>query len=190
MLKRTYGDFYRIPEGGNNPLGALGCKDIIQLFPDHDYLLCACGTGTTYSGLMLGKQNRQVLVGVNVLKGRNQLLNLVNESLFHQLHFAGVEVVGNEALEREILENSFITDQYAFSGYAGYDQVLIDFKTKFESQYQVPLDYVYTTKLFYACFDLINRNKFKKGSSLLVIHSGGLQGNAGFEERYFNKLMR
>jgi 1-aminocyclopropane-1-carboxylate deaminase len=36
---------------------------------------------------------------------------------------------------------------------------------------------VYTGKLFYALDDLAGKGFFEPGSKVLVIHSGGLQGN-------------
>jgi 1-aminocyclopropane-1-carboxylate deaminase len=41
----------------------------------------------------------------------------------------------------------------------------------------VPSDIVYTGKLLYGVRDSIRRESFVTGSRLLVIHSGGLQGN-------------
>jgi 1-aminocyclopropane-1-carboxylate deaminase len=73
-LQDKFGDFYLVPEGGKNTLGMLGCKSIAEAYPDYDYVMCACGTGTTFAGMMLGKQNRQVFIGINVLKGNNELV--------------------------------------------------------------------------------------------------------------------
>ncbi|MEO9217499.1 MAG: pyridoxal-phosphate dependent enzyme, partial [Bacteroidia bacterium] len=48
----TNENFYLIPEGGSNPLGILGCKEITkQINIDFDYVCCACGTGATLSGI-------------------------------------------------------------------------------------------------------------------------------------------
>jgi 1-aminocyclopropane-1-carboxylate deaminase len=41
----------------------------------------------------------------------------------------------------------------------------------------IPSDFVYTGKLFFAVQDLLQKNYFPPGSKLLIIHSGGLQGN-------------
>jgi 1-aminocyclopropane-1-carboxylate deaminase len=38
--------------------------------------------------------------------------------------------------------------------------------------------------LFYGVFDLIQKQKLKAHAKILIIHSGGLQGNKGFEERF------
>jgi 1-aminocyclopropane-1-carboxylate deaminase len=85
--------------------------------------------------------------------------------------------------KKEILESG-ICNSYAFKGYARLEEELILFKQKFESEYKFELDYVYTSKLFYAVFDLLHKKQLAKGSKSLIIHSGGLQGNEGFENRY------
>jgi 1-aminocyclopropane-1-carboxylate deaminase len=41
----------------------------------------------------------------------------------------------------------------------------------------IPTDFVYTGKLFYALADLLQRCYFEPGSRVLLLHSGGLQGN-------------
>jgi 1-aminocyclopropane-1-carboxylate deaminase len=46
----------------------------------------------------------------------------------------------------------------------------------------IPTDFVYTGKLFYAVNDLAKNNYFPADSKLLVIHSGGLQGNGSLEK--------
>jgi 1-aminocyclopropane-1-carboxylate deaminase len=41
----------------------------------------------------------------------------------------------------------------------------------------IPTDIVYTGKLCFAVNDLAGKNYFPRGSKILLIHSGGLQGN-------------
>jgi 1-aminocyclopropane-1-carboxylate deaminase len=41
----------------------------------------------------------------------------------------------------------------------------------------VPTDFVYTGKVFFAVQDLLREAFFPDGSKLLIIHTGGLQGN-------------
>jgi len=43
---------------------------------------------------------------------------------------------------------------------------------------QLPTDIVYTSKLLFAVKKLIEDDYFPVGARLLLIHSGGLQGNA------------
>jgi 1-aminocyclopropane-1-carboxylate deaminase len=46
------------------------------------------------------------------------------------------------------------------------------------------LDHVYTARLFYGVACLLKENRFSQGAQILLVHSGGLQGNAAFEARY------
>jgi 1-aminocyclopropane-1-carboxylate deaminase len=45
------------------------------------------------------------------------------------------------------------------------------------------LDAVYTGKMMLGILDLITKDYFPKGSSILAIHTGGLQGNKGMSKR-------
>ncbi|MEP6847033.1 MAG: hypothetical protein ABI861_13565 [Panacibacter sp.] len=44
-------------------------------------------------------------------------------------------------------------------------------------QHKLPTDIVYTAKTLYAIKDMILDNTIPAGSNVLMIHSGGLQGN-------------
>jgi 1-aminocyclopropane-1-carboxylate deaminase/D-cysteine desulfhydrase-like pyridoxal-dependent ACC family enzyme len=51
---------------------------------------------------------------------------------------------------------------------------------QFQSQHGFKLDAVYTGKMFYGLFHRIERGFFKPGTVIVAVHSGGLQGNKGF----------
>lgn len=154
-LKTKFGNFYLIPEGGDNALGEKGCEEILPTKNDFDIIFCTCGTGTTFKGIRNSLKSNQTIIGISVLKGDGKLNS-----------------------------NGEIISDYHFGGYAKHTQELLDYKKKFESENNIPLDYIYTAKLFYAVKDLIVKNKIPSGRKVLVIHTGGLQGNAGYEERY------
>jgi len=153
-LSERFGKFYLVPEGGDNALGAKGCEEILPEENDFDLILCACGTGTTFKGINNSLKENQRIIGISVLKGDGNLNALNN-----------------------------VNTNYHFGGYAKHTQELLEFKNKFEEETQIPVDYVYTAKLFYAAYDLIKTNQIS-GNKILIIHSGGLQGNRGYEDRY------
>ncbi|PIR12483.1 MAG: 1-aminocyclopropane-1-carboxylate deaminase, partial [Flavobacteriales bacterium CG11_big_fil_rev_8_21_14_0_20_35_7] len=66
-----------------------------------------------------------------------------------------------------------------FGGYAKVSKELITFINEFKTETNIPLDAVYTGKMMFGLADLIRKGSFKKGSKILVIHTGGLQGNNG-----------
>ena len=61
---------------------------------------------------------------------------------------------------------------------------LISFIMDFYKTQNIPLDAIYTGKMLFGLFDMINKDYFRKGSSILAIHTGGLQGNRGMNERF------
>jgi len=181
QLKEQFGHHYLIPEGGNNAAGAEGCKEILRPLEHYDYIFCACGTATTFAGLVASAKEGQTVIGISVLKGEEQLAQEAER-------LTGIAIAGNQGLME--LNAHCISNAYCFSGYARFDQAIVDFKTDFENKYAVPLDHIYTSKLFFAVNDLLKSGRLKSGSKILIVHSGGLQGNRGFEERYHLKLKR
>ncbi len=177
-LKKEFGDFYLIPEGGNNDEGIKGCIEILNDVDFYDYVFCTCGTACTYSGILASAKQNQTIIGISVLKGENELIDEVNENA---LKFKFDKIAPYKSGS---INSPTILNKYHFGGYAKHDQKLLDFKKKFEQQNNIPLDYIYTSKLFYAVYDLIDQNLLEQNKSILIIHSGGQQGNAGYEARY------
>jgi len=72
-----------------------------------------------------------------------------------------------------------LVTNYHFGGYAKINSNLVNFINAFKSEHDVQLDPVYTGKMMYGIFDLIQRGFFPNGSKILAIHTGGLQGIEG-----------
>jgi 1-aminocyclopropane-1-carboxylate deaminase len=178
-LEGRFGKFYPVPEGGSNKEGVKGCAEILSGLEKHyDYIFCACGTAATFSGIKISLDPGQIAVGISVLKGENALINDANNWFAE----SGSEKISE--YKGGMIETSAIINDYHFGGYAKYTEELLGFKKQFEEKFNIPLDYVYTSKLFFAVNDLIKKKSLKPGSSVLLTHSGGQQGNAAFEKRY------
>lgn len=167
-LKNKFGDFYLIPEGGTNDLAIKGCKEILtEKDEKFDYICSAIGTGGTISGLINSVKNYQKVIGFPALKG--------------------------DFLEQEIKQfvkrndNWNLQTEYHFGGYGKYNSDLIRFINEFKEQTQIPLDPIYTGKMLFGILDMITKNQFPKGSKILVIHTGGLQGIDGFNQKLKHK---
>ena len=158
-LKDEFGDFYVIPEGGTNTLAVKGCEEILtEADKTFDYICCSVGTGGTISGLINCSKPSQQVLGFPALKGgflKQDIIKFATKS------------------------NWDLITNYHFGGYAKINQELISFINTFKSDYQVPLDPVYTGKMMFGIFDLIEKGFFSKGSKILAIHTGGLQGISG-----------
>lgn len=160
-LKGTESD-YIIPEGGADAEGVRGAAEILDFVPLNEYthILCAIGTGATAAGLLQRMNSNQQLICINVLKGgsfqRDDILRLSGKP-------------GN---------NLMIRNEFHFGGYAKYTPELIRFMNEFYGQTGIPSDMVYTAKLFYAGQELVKEELNSARKKILLIHCGGLQGNA------------
>ncbi len=159
QLQSEYSNASIIPEGGEGETGKKGAAEILALTdtPSYTHIICAVGTGTLLAGLASGANKHQQVIGIPVLKGFNGWTS---------------SLLTAEEQQRTILIND-----YHFGGYAKKNNELIDFMNKWFLQTKIPSDFVYTGKLFYAVEDLIKKGFFPAKSRLLIIHSGGLQGN-------------
>lgn len=185
-LNERFGDFYLIPEGGAGAEGVHGCSEILPQRMAYDYVICAAGTGTTVAGLVLSHGSVSHIIGVSALKGGNSVKNEVNGWL--ERLGCGHTVCGDESLATAELRSHCILDSYAFSGFAKFDEEPESFRRWFEARTGILLDHIYNSKSFYAAFHLYETGRIPRGSRVLMVHTGGLQGNADFRQRYARKF--
>jgi 1-aminocyclopropane-1-carboxylate deaminase len=162
-LKAQFGDFYLIHEGGTNELAIQGAAEILDTNDTQDYICCAVGTGGTIAGIINASNDKQTVIGFPAIKGFEQLEKDVNDWT-------------NTA------NYKFIND-YVGNGYAKINMDLVDFINEFNTTHNIPLDAIYNGKMMQGILDLVAKDYFPKGSSILAIHTGGLQGNKGMNER-------
>lgn len=168
-VRSKYGEeVYIVPEGGSNALGVKGCMEITQnIAIPFDFICAPCGTGATFSGITLSLKDKQQAIGFQVLKAEDYIKKEVQHWL--------AEFKQNDK------ENWAINEEYHFGGYAKVNESLKNFIYDFNSKHHIPLDYVYTGKMLFGIVDLIRNNFFTAGSTIIAVHTGGLQGNNGFK---------
>jgi 1-aminocyclopropane-1-carboxylate deaminase len=158
-LKDQLGDFYLIPEGGTNELAVKGVKEFAQSLAkevEFDYLCLPVGTGGTIAGIVEGTDESKKILGFVSLKG--------------------VEFLEHEIRTYTEKTNFKLLHDYHFGGYAKMTSSLIEFINQFEHDQNIPLDPVYASKMIFGVFDFIKKSFFKKNSTILILHTGGLQG--------------
>ncbi|MBD2297945.1 1-aminocyclopropane-1-carboxylate deaminase/D-cysteine desulfhydrase [Nostoc sp. FACHB-190] len=175
-LQERYGEVFIIPEGGCNLNGVLGCTEILQQAKNFDIVCVACGTGTTFAGILLSLTPQQKAIAFPVLKNGGFLQQEIEMLL--QNYLAADLPISNKSVGAWEL----ICD-YHFGGYAKVNDELLKFSKQFQQIHGIPLDYVYTAKMFYGVMDLLQQGFFSKGDRILLIHTGGLQGNLGIQKR-------
>lgn len=157
-----YGNCTVVAEGGYSPVGAAGASLIMDVIANEENLIVCTpvGTGTTLAGLMQRKAAGQKIIGVPVIK---QLMDI-----YERLQYLS---------QGSNLEMPEIFDDYHFGGYAKYNEELISFMNDFYANHGIPTDFVYTGKMMFAIMDKIRQGYFRKGSHIMCLHTGGLQGN-------------
>lgn len=146
---------YILPEGGANALAIKGCAEIVdEINIDFDFIISACGTGTTIAGIASNLKTHQKALGIAVLKHEK-----LKEDIIHN----------NPDLKSEFL----ILDSH-FGGYAKTSPALIQFIKTFYLEHNILLDYVYTGKMMYGIFDLISNNYFPENTTIVAVHTGGV----------------
>jgi 1-aminocyclopropane-1-carboxylate deaminase/D-cysteine desulfhydrase-like pyridoxal-dependent ACC family enzyme len=169
QLRQDWGEFYLIPEGGTNVLAIQGTSEILSSSQfNFSHLATPIGTGGTFAGLANSILPQQELLGISALKGEG-----IQEEMKQLLQTHGIHPKGSIS----------IWTQYHHGGYAKWTSELIEFIHWFWESFGIPLDPIYTGKMAFACWDLLQKKYFNPGSRVLLIHTGGLQGNLGFTQR-------
>jgi len=155
-------DTYFIDEGG---YGSIGAKGAATIFTEndtahYDYIVCAVGTGTMLAGCINAASPNQKIIGIPVLKNEGSIESEINGLLLDK---------NNQPYT--------LLHQFHQGGYAKTNPTMIDFMNRLWDTEKIPTDIVYTSKLLFGVEQLIQENYFEKEASILVVHSGGLQGN-------------
>jgi len=160
-LTKEFGSFVLVPEGGSNEEAIKGVAEFAATLDQaFDYCCCPVGTGGTLAGLARGYNASKTILGFCVLKGAYGMQTEIQRWVPDKSHW------------------QLVTD-YHFGGYAKFTPELLQFIAQFKAQHNIPLEFVYTGKMMAGVIDLAQKDFFKKGSTVLAIHTGGLQGHAG-----------
>lgn len=168
-LAQEFSEYFIMPEGGTNTLAVKGCEEILsEQTHDFDYICIAVGTGGTISGIIKASQVHQKVLGFSALKGTFQ----------------------KEEIQKYTSKTNFeLYDDYCFGGYGKIDEQLVRFINDFKLKTEIQLDPVYTGKMMFGIFDLIKQKKLKENSRILAVHTGGLQGIAGMNQKLKKKQL-
>lgn len=165
-MQQQYPHALFIPEGGSQLQALKGVAEIIdELQNPYDYVLAPVASGGTLAGIVAGLTDHDKLsdchvLGIGVLKGEGYLEQLVTDLLAKNTQTQSWQ----------------INHDYHFGGYAKSNHELTEFCQNFYEQTEIKIEPVYSGKLFFALRDLIVKGHFPRGSRILALHTGGLQG--------------
>jgi len=167
-LQAEFGKVYVLPEGGTNEWAVKGCTEILGAHTSgFDFICCAVGTGGTLAGLIRSAENHQRILGFPALKDSDFLKDEINRYVNRS--------------------NWELIQEYHFGGYGKVCPELINFTNDFKNATNIQLDPVYTSKMLFGVSAMAKAGYFPKGSRVLAIHTGGLQGVEGMNKRLKRK---
>lgn len=156
--QETFPTSYWIGEGGFSPLAIKGVTEIAQeVSQDYDYIFVGCGSGATLAGLARAFPNSQV-IGIAAFSGAEYL----QDSLQQYLGKA---------------DNWSLDTAHHCGGFAKSSKELDELRHELETLNHFELDEVYNAKVFLALQSYLQQGLIPKHAKVLVIHTGGLQGN-------------
>lgn len=171
-----YPDRFILPEGGNTEAAVLACQEIgheiYEQLPEYVWeapvFFCVpAGTGCTAAGMMSG------------------FFEKPPTTLVFPVSTQGVDEQSIRALLPRYAQPDFrMVRDYIGGGFARFDQRVMDFIRDFQQQQKILLDPIYTGKMMFGVYDLLQKGVFPEYSTVVVLHTGGLQGWDGFKTRY------
>jgi 1-aminocyclopropane-1-carboxylate deaminase len=165
-LEKKFGSFHHVPEGGSNALGVGGASEVLDGITPFDYVGVPVGTGGTLAGLLNGRMETTYL---------------------------GFQVVNDQSVADFIKSHTQNTNwelisRFVLGGYAKFNKKLVEFINAFYDEFEILLDPVYTGKMMYGLHTMLEESYFEPGAKILAIHTGGMQGIDGFNQRYGTSL--
>jgi 1-aminocyclopropane-1-carboxylate deaminase len=159
---------YWLPEGGALGYALQGVAEMLEEIDiAYDTICVPCGTGTTLAGMIASAHNQTAVLGFAALKGTHFLEHDVNKLLPES-------------------STGFcpwsINHDYHFGGFAETILTLLEFIDGFEDLTGIELEPVYSGKMMYGIYGLIEQGYFAKGHRIIAVHTGGLQGKRGFTD--------
>lgn len=177
--------YYVLPEGGATPEAVDKCANITwelsaQLraldIRDGDcpvYFAAPMGTGTTAAGMVAGLPGMQASVLIFPADRR-----FVDDAVFRN-RILEVRPELRDWLDSHLYAYRYVTG-YDYGGFARRHPALVPFHERFEADTGFRLDPIYTLRMFMGLFDMLEADAFERGSVVVGVHTGGLQGWRGF----------
>ena len=153
-------NLFVVPEGGTNKHAVKGCMEILtNQDMRFDVIGCAVGTGGTLAGLIASAAKHQKVVG------------------FQMVDDATIPDRIRTFVKRDNWE---LIRHPSHAGYAAADKRLVTFANELFTKTGVLLDPIYTAPMLFQLVQMIKDNTWSFGTNILLIHTGGTQGIAGY----------
>jgi 1-aminocyclopropane-1-carboxylate deaminase/D-cysteine desulfhydrase-like pyridoxal-dependent ACC family enzyme len=156
-------DYLYIPMGGEGEEGTAGVQEWFNNLPlpHFDYIFCSVGTGTTLKGIAQSNMSFNNLLAIDPGTGdKNLAIAIENINIALKTQKITTIVAGKKMGKLSAETEQVIRYWYEQTGIA--------------------LDLVYTAPMCHIFQKMAVLQQLPKGCSVLLIHTGGLQGNRSF----------
>ena len=171
--------FYIIPEGGSNEIGAWGYIKCFYEITEQieannisiDAIAVSTGSGGTHAGLLLGKLLKNS--DIDVIS-----INVCDDAEFFKDRIYGIIKKFEKKYDQNFdinKKNILIYDGFTGSGYGEIGDREVEIIKRFVRREGIVLDPVYTAKAYYGLEQLINQGQLEY-KNILFIHTGGIFG--------------
>lgn len=156
-------NYLLIPMGGEGPEGEAGVMAWFNQLSlkNYDYIFCSVGTGTTLSGIAKSHISCNNLIGVDPGTGDKGLVESVSQL-------------------NEDITGKIVTLEKGGEKMGKLAPEMVEFMQEWFAQTGIPLDFVYTAPMCKTFVKMAELGQLLPGSRVLLVHTGGLQGNRSF----------
>lgn len=177
QIVMEYPTYCQLPEGGATTEAVKSCAAISAeimaqtpgIDPEKRFVAIPAGTGATAAGVVGGLGDAGTV--------------LVFPAAPHGVSEHSIRTRIEEVFNGVTPPFQFNTD-YIFGEFAAFHPELIEFVREFQSYTGILLDPIYTAKMMWGIFELLENGYFPEGSVITAVHTGGLQGWDGFRQRF------
>lgn len=144
-------------------------KDQINFAPD--YIVTPIGTGTTYTGILLGSRihlPQTKVIGISIARRKNEIFPVIQELL------DGYNSVNYKKLSFKDIDTSNIYDDFIMGGYGLITRECENFIKKVVKNESIILDRIYVGKALYG-FKILTDNIINiKEKNIIFLNTGGI----------------
>ncbi|MBD1391079.1 pyridoxal-phosphate dependent enzyme [Neiella sp. HB171785] len=165
-----------VAEGGSTTMALTGVAEALDARTEpYSFIATAVGSGGTAAGLSLGLTKKQRLLLVPAVRDQ-------------QLPSRIAELLDTAPDQRQQAAPMCWLTGYEWGGFGRLPTELQQFVAAFYRHTQVLLDPVYTAKLCFALVSEIRAGRLPPDGSVLMYHSGGLQGWRGMTDKLIPEM--
>ena len=162
---------YKIPCGGSNPLGTLGYVDCMKEIADtkipFDHIVCACGSGGTAAGTVLGAKLYLPDTHVTCCMVDEDDFDTIVSNLIQDAS----KLLGIECPDIQLDLLKMWGDGYSIPSNEGNEAISMMMQLE-----GIVLDTCYTGKAFAGLIQNARNGMYKSTDNVLFIHTGGAAG--------------